>query len=85
MADPRAGRAGQSGYSPRLGRRDPRLRTNQSGAVTDQSADKKTINTDGLGRFRVTAADGLKPLPAGATAEEARVAYNQLLARLRGQ
>lgn len=85
MADPRSGRAGQAGYSPRLGKRDPRLRTNQSGAVSDASADKKTVGTDGEGRFRFSAFDGLSQLPAGATLEDAIRLINQMLARGRGQ
>ena len=85
MADPRSARAGQSSFSPRLGRRDPRLRTNQTGAVTDQSLDRATISTDGSGRHRITAADQLGQIPANATAEQIRKAHNLLVRKLRGQ
>ena len=85
MADPRGGRASAGGFSPRLGRRDPRARMNQTGAVTDNDLDQQTIARDHLGRQRLSAADQLKPLPANATLAETRAAYNQLLKRLKGQ
>lgn len=85
MTDPRQGRASAGGFSPRLGRRDPRLRTNASGAVTDNDLDRATISRDGSGRQRISAADELKPLPASATTGQVRDAYNMLLKRLRGQ
>lgn len=85
MSDPRQGRAGQSGYSPRLGRRDPRNRANAAGAVSDASVDRATISTDGAGRYRISAVDQLKPLPASATTAQVRDAYNSLLKKLRGQ
>jgi hypothetical protein len=68
-----------------LGRRDPRLRGNQSGAITDNDLDRATIARDGSGRQRVSAADQLKPLPANATSEQIRLAHNQLVRKLRGQ
>ncbi len=91
MPDPRQGRAGQAGFSPRLGIRDPRLRTNQVAALTNTGLDSKSVSTDGAGRQRISAADELKFLATKRKATdppidtEAREAFNQLLARLRGQ
>jgi hypothetical protein len=85
MADPRQGRAGSANLSPRLGRRDPRARTNAAGAVSETGVDRKTVGTDGSGRARVAAADGLKPVSPTATLSEVIAAHNLLLARLRGQ
>lgn len=85
VADPRQGRAGAAGYSPRLGARDPRLRANQAGSVTEAGLDRKTVGTDGAGRARISAADGLPMLSSGASLGEVIAAHNLLLARLRGQ
>lgn len=85
MADPRQGRASSSGMSPRLGARDPRLRANQAGLVGDNDQDKKTIGRDGAGRTRFAGFDQLKPLASGATLADVIAAYNQMLAKGRGQ
>lgn len=85
MADPRQGRAGAAGHSPRLGGRDPRTRTNAAGAVSEAGVDRKTVGTDGAGRTRFAAFDGLKPLPAGATLADVVAQLNAMLARGRGQ
>ena len=85
MPDPRLGRSGQGGFSPRLGARDPRLRANQHGAVSDTDLDKKSLARDGSGRTRISAADGMKPLASTATLAELIVAHNLLIQRLRGQ
>lgn len=85
MGDHRAGRAGQSGFSPRLGRKDPRARANTAGSVAGEDNDRKTIASDGAGRNRFSAFDGLSPLPADATLADVIVALNQMLARGRGQ
>lgn len=100
MADPRQGRAGQASYSPRLGLRDPRLRTNQDAALTDHGLDSKSVGTDGAGRQRISAADELKFLsskapPVAETADTSqlttrqgmlalRKTMNELLAKLKG-
>lgn len=84
MADPRQGRAGQSGYSPRLGRRDPRLRTNAAAAVTDQDLDNATIERDGQGRQRVKALDQLAPLPAKADLAAVIARLNLIVSKLKG-
>jgi len=85
VPDPRQGRAGQSGFSPRLGRKDPRWRTNQAGLVADADLDQKTLGRDGVGRTRVTAADGMKPLKSDASLAEVIAHLNALQAKLRGQ
>lgn len=85
MADPRQGRSSSSGYSPKLGSRDPRLRANQSGLVGDADLDQKSINRDGAGRTRFSGFDQLKPLASSATLAEVIAAYNQMLAKGRGQ
>lgn len=84
MSDPRAGRAGQSGHSTRLGNKDPRVRTNAAGAVSDVGIDRKTIGLDGAGRMRVAAVDGLQPLPPHANVSQLIAGYNLLLAKLKG-
>ena len=84
MANPRQGRASQAGFSPRLGARDPRLRANQAGAVTDNDLDQKTIARDGQGRQRIAAADRLSLLPDGATTAQIIAAYNALLRAFKG-
>jgi len=84
MADPRQARAGQSGYSPRLGRRDPRLRTNAAAAVTDQDLDNATIERDAQGRQRVKALDQLAPLSAGADLPAVIARLNLIVAKLKG-
>lgn len=85
MSDPRAGRAGQGGFSPRLGRRDPRLRTNAAAAVTDQDLDNTTIARDAAGRQRVTALDKLAPLAASSTNASLIARLNQIVAKLQGK
>ena len=84
MADPRQARAGQSGYSPRLGRRDPRLRANAAAAVTDQDLDGSTIERDAQGRQRLAAAKDLPVLPQSATLAQVIAAHNRLIQKLKG-
>lgn len=85
MPDPRQGRASAGGYSPRLGRRDPRLRMNASGSVTDNDHDKKTIARDSGGRARLAAFDGLPALPANATTAEIAAYVRRMVQRGQGR
>jgi len=86
MPDPRQGRAGVGGFSPRLGARDPRLRANASSHVSDQDIDGVTLERDDGGRTRIKAADGLRPVNAAkVTLAELAAAHNALLASLRSR
>lgn len=53
--------------------------------MTEAGLDRKTVGTDGAGRARISAADGLPMLSSGASLGEVIAAHNLLLARLRGQ
>lgn len=84
MGDPRQGRAGAGGFSPRMGARDPRLRTNAAGQVGDQDLDPGTLERDGQGRTRLRAVDGMAPLAPHSTLSQVIAAHNALIARLKG-
>ncbi len=83
MSDPRQGRAGAGGHSPRLGSRDPRVRGNAAGLVNDADLDPGTLERDGAGRTRFKGFDGIPPLAAGASLAEVVAKVNQMLARSR--
>jgi hypothetical protein len=89
MSDPRQGRAGQAGFSPRLARSsrgEPRLRANQMGALSNAGLDSKSIGSDGAGRQRVSAADQIKLLSGkkDPTILDIQEKLNEVLAALKG-
>ncbi len=83
--NPRQGRAGAGGYSPRLGHRDPRLRSNQAGQVNDADLAPGSLDRDAAGATRISAFDAIKPLPASATAAEVLAQLNLILKRGKGR
>lgn len=86
MGDPRAGRASAGGFSPRLARsgREPRLRGNAAGAVSDADLSPGALERSN-GKTRISAADGLPTLGANATLAEVIAGYNRLLKKLTGR
>lgn len=85
MADPRQGRASVGGHSRTLGHLDPRIHRNAQGLVTDADIDGVTLARDDLGRTRIRAADGIRPLSSTATLADVVTCVNQLLSSLRGE
>ncbi len=85
MADNRQGRSGSAGFSPRLGARDPRLRSNQAAAVADSDLAPGALQRDGKGKTRISALDGIPPLAAGATLAQVVERTNLILRRMQGQ
>lgn len=84
MPDPRQGRASTGGYSPRLGNRDPRLRANQAGSVSDNDLGAG-LERDDQGRTRVSAFDGIPQLPSTASLSNVIAAVNAMLARAKAR
>ena len=83
-SSPRQGRAGSSSSSPRLGSRDPRLRSNANGAVSDAELAPGSLERDAAGRTRFSGFDAIQPLSPAATLAQAVAQLNLMLARGKG-
>lgn len=75
------GRANAGGFSPRLGRNDPRSRTNAAGQVGDRDLDPETLESvNGQTTVRSRFA-GMSPLASNASLSQVIAQLNAMLAK----
>jgi hypothetical protein len=84
MALPRQGRVSIGSASAKLGARDPRLRRNAQGSVTDNDLAPGSLERDSEGRARVAAFDGIGALPEDATLADVIARLNLVVRKGQG-